>query len=149
MIKKICLTTRDGKRVVGCKIVVTSVFETDIENIWCKIQDIDTLREICKPKASFISYDDVPSVWKEGETFCFKLFLHRFIPIGKHTISIIKIDKKSREIWNHYIQMEKIAENVTRYTDSIELHAGYLTQFAAWWALKFYKHRQKKWQEII
>ena len=61
MIKKICLTTRDGKRVVGCKIVVTSVFETDIENIWCKIQDIDTLREICKPKASFISYDDVPS----------------------------------------------------------------------------------------
>ena len=137
MIKKICLTTRDGKRVVGCKIVVTSVFETDIENIWCKIQDIDTLREICKPKASFISYDDVPSVWKEGETFCFKLFLHRFIPIGKHTISIIKIDKKSREIvsneynkrvtiWNHYIQMEKIAENVTRYTDSIELHAGYL-----------------------
>ncbi|EXZ60717.1 hypothetical protein M107_5136 [Bacteroides fragilis str. 3725 D9(v)] len=45
--------------------------------------------------------------------------------------------------------MEKIAENVTRYTDSIELHAGYLTQFAAWWALKFYKHRQKKWQEII
>ena len=123
MIKKICLTTRDGKRVVGCKIVVTSVFETDIENIWCKIQDIDTLREICKPKASFISYDDVPSVWKEGETFCFKLFLHRFIPIGKHTISIIKIDKKSREIvsneynkrvtiWNHYIQMEKIAENV-------------------------------------
>ena len=160
MIKKICLTTRDGKRVVGCKIVVTSVFETDIENIWCKIQDIETLREICKPKASFISYDDVPSVWKEGETFCFKLFLHRFIPIGKHTISIIKIDKKSREIvsneynkrvtiWNHYIQMEKIAENVTRYTDSIELHAGYLTQFAAWWALKFYKHRQKKWQEII
>ena len=145
---------------MGRKVVVTSVFETDIENIWCKIQDIETLREICQPKASFISYDDVPSVWKEGETFCFKLFLHRFIPIGKHTISIIKIDKKSREIvsneynkrvtiWNHYIQMEKIAENVTRYTDSIELHAGYLTQFAAWWALKFYKHRQKKWQEII
>ena len=141
MIKKICLTTRDGKRVVGCKIVVTSVFETDIENIWCKIQDIDTLREICKPKASFISYDDVPSVWKEGETFCFKLFLHRFIPIGKHTISIIKIDKKSREIVSN--------EYNKRYTDSIELHAGYLTQFAAWWALKFYKHRQKKWQEII
>ena len=27
------------------KVVVTSVFETDIENIWCKIQDIETLRE--------------------------------------------------------------------------------------------------------
>ena len=56
MIKKICLVTRRGKRVMGRKVVVTSVFETDIENIWCKIQDIETLREICKPKASFISY---------------------------------------------------------------------------------------------
>ena len=26
---------------------------------------------------------------KRERTFCFKLFLHRFIPIGKHTISII------------------------------------------------------------
>ena len=53
---------------MGRKVVVTSVFETDIENIWCKIQDIETLREICKPKASFISYGNIPPVWKEGET---------------------------------------------------------------------------------
>ena len=98
MIKKICLVTRRGKKVMGRKVVVTSVFETDIENIWCKIQDIETLREICKPKASFISYGNIPPVWKEGETFYFKMFLHRFIPIGKHTINVIKIDKKSREI---------------------------------------------------
>ena len=41
--------TRRGKKVMGRKVVVTSVFETDIENIWCKIQDIETLREICDP----------------------------------------------------------------------------------------------------
>lgn len=135
--------TRKGKRVVGRKIVVTSVFETDIENIWCKIQDIDTLREICKPKARFISYDNIPPVWQEGETFCFRIFLHWFIPIGKHTINVIRIDKKSREIvsneynkrvtiWNHYIQMKKITKNITRYTDSVELYAGYLTPLVAW-----------------
>lgn len=139
----------------GNRVVVTSVFETDIENIWCKIQDIDTLREICKPKASFISYDNIPLIWKEGETFYFRMFLHRFIPIGKHTINVIKIDKNQRKIvsneynkrvtvWNHYIQMEKITEIITRYTDSVELYAGYLTPFVAWWTLKFYKHRQKK-----
>ena len=72
MIKKICLVTRRGKKVMGRKVVVTSVFETDIENIWCKIQDIETLREICKPKASFISYGNIPPVWKEGETFYFR-----------------------------------------------------------------------------
>jgi len=48
MIKKICLMTRGGKEVVGRRVVVTSEFEANRENIWCKIQDIDTLREICK-----------------------------------------------------------------------------------------------------
>ena len=156
--------TRRGKKVMGRKVVVTSVFETDIENIWCKIQDIETLREICKPKASFISYGNIPPVWKEGETFYFKMFLHRFIPIGKHTINVIKICllytsdaadevvsneyNKRVTIWNHYIQMEKITENVIKYTDSVELYAGYLTPLVAWWTLYFYKHRQKKWQKI-
>ena len=46
MIKKICLMTRGGKEVVGRRVVVTSEFEANRENIWCKIQDIDTLREI-------------------------------------------------------------------------------------------------------
>mgnify|MGYP000122912528 FL=1 len=144
---------------MGRKVVVTSVFETGIENIWCKIQDIETLREICKPKASFISYGNIPPVWKEGETFYFKMFLHRFIPIGKHAINIIKIDKKAREIvsneynkrvtiWNHYINMEDVSPNVTRYTDMVDLYAGGLTALAAWWTLNFYKHRQKKWQKI-
>ena len=37
MIKKICLMTRGGKEVVGRRVVVTSEFEANRENIWCKI----------------------------------------------------------------------------------------------------------------
>ena len=59
------------------------------------------------------------------------MLLHRYIPIPKHTNNVNNIDKKSREIvskeynkrvtiWNHYIQMEKITENVIKYTDSVE-----------------------------
>ena len=43
---------------MGCRVTVTSDFHSSIENIWNKIQDVDTLREICKPKASFISCDN-------------------------------------------------------------------------------------------
>ena len=39
MIKKICLMTRGGKEVVGRRVVVTSEFEANRENIWCKIQE--------------------------------------------------------------------------------------------------------------
>ncbi len=67
------------------------------------------------------------------------------------------MDKASREIdteeyndtviiWNHYIKMEEISQQVTRYTDTVDLYAGCFTPIAAWWTLKFYKHRQCKWQ---
>lgn len=72
MIKKICLMTRGGKEVVGRRVVVTSEFEANRENIWCKIQDIDTLREICKPKASFISYDNTSLDGKKENLFALK-----------------------------------------------------------------------------
>ena len=38
--------TRGGKEVVGRRVVVTSEFEANRENIWCKIQDVDTLRNL-------------------------------------------------------------------------------------------------------
>lgn len=159
MIKKIQLTTREGKKVIGRQVIVTSDFEINIENVWCKIQDVDTLREICNPKASFVSCDDSPLIWGEGKSFLFKMYLHKVIPIGNHTINIIKMDKASREIvsneynkrvpiWNHYIKMEDIGKNITRYTDVVDLYAGLLTPFVTWWTVKFYKHRQRMWQKI-
>lgn len=87
------------------------------------------------------------------------MFLHRFIPVGKHTINVVKMDKTLRElqteeynkrvtIWNHYVKMEEVAQNVTRYADVVDLYAGCFTFVAAWWTLRFYKHRHKKWQAI-
>ena len=159
MIQKVKLTTRTGKKVVGSRITLSSDFPSNIENIWTKIQDVNTLIEITKPKARFISCGNSPILWKEGNSFVFKLFLHGFIPVGKHTINVVKMDKVSREIdteeynktviiWNHYIKMEEVNSNVTRYTDVVDLYAGNLTSIAAWWTLKFYMHRQRKWQKI-
>ena len=50
MIQKVKLITREGKKVMGYRVTVTSDFHSNIENIWDKIQDIDTLREICNLK---------------------------------------------------------------------------------------------------
>ena len=53
-------------------------------------------------------------------------------------INVVKMDKASREIdteeyndtviiWNHYIKMEEISQQVTRYTDTVDLYAGCFT----------------------
>lgn len=96
---------------------------------------------------------------ERGQNFCFQNVLAWILPVGRHTINVVKMDKTSREIdtkeydntvviWNHYIKMEEISQQVTRYTDTVDLYAGCLTSIAAWWTLKFYKHRQRKWQKI-
>ena len=72
MIKKICLMTRGGKEVVGRRVVVTSEFEANRENIWYKIQDIDTLREICKPKPVLYLMIILLLLGKKGNLFALK-----------------------------------------------------------------------------
>ena len=159
MIQKIELTTRKGKKVTGRRVAVTSDFPSHIENIWTKIQDVDTLREICRPKARFVACGDAPVQWKEGETFVFKMYVHCFFPLGRHTIHVVKMDRASHEIdtqeynaavpvWNHYIKMEELGPHATRYADTVDLYAGCLTPAVAWWTLRFYRHRQRKWQKI-
>ena len=38
-----------------------------------------------------------------------------------------------------HIKMEEVSQNATKYTDIVDLYAGWLTPLAAWWTLKFYR----------
>ncbi len=44
MIQKVKLTTREGKKVMGYRVTVTSDFHSNIENIWDKSFGITILR---------------------------------------------------------------------------------------------------------
>lgn len=51
--------------------------------------------------------------------------------------------------WNHLIKHELIDNKSVRYTEEIDLYAGILTGFAAWWSSVFYRHRQKRREVIL
>ena len=52
-------------------------------------------------------------------------------------------------IWNHRIRLEYVDETATRYTDEVEIDAGWKTIFIYLWATIFYKHRQRKWKKLL
>ena len=58
--RKIELKDKEGKIRIGRKISVSSIFDCPPEIMWEKILDLDTLIEICKPKASFKSVSENP-----------------------------------------------------------------------------------------
>ncbi len=99
-------------------------------------------------------------VWREGETFRFKLKIFCFLSLGAHTILVIKFDEQSFVMyteegnkavpcWNHTITLEKIDAPSSRYTDEVELYAGWKTLVVSWWSRMFYRHRQRKWKKLL
>ena len=51
--------------------------------------------------------------------------------------------------WNHEIILEELQGNRCRYTDKVDIDAGWKTIFVWMWANCFYTHRQKKWIKLL
>ena len=142
-------------------VIKSSVFISDTVGIWEKLQQLTTLQYIAAPYATFAPEDKRANpVWKNGETYRFRLKLFGVIPLGVHTIRILTLDRNKFVIitsednpfvpvWNHRVELTKIDERRTRYTDEIEIDAGWKTPMVCLWAKMFYAHRQKRWADLL
>lgn len=138
----------------------SSVFPAAKDEIFRRLQKLKTLQYIAHPYATFKSVDDTEELtWQEDSAFAFHFKLFALIPFGVHTIKVIQFDiekgiytqegNKHVPVWNHKIILEKIDENTTKYTDIVEIQAGWKTIFVYLWANSFYAHRQRKWKRLL
>lgn len=138
----------------------SSVFPAAKDEIFRRLQKLKTLQYIAHPYATFKSVDDTEELtWQEDSAFAFHFKLFALIPFGVHTIKVIQFDiekgiytqegNKHVPVWNHKIILEKINENTTKYTDIVEIQAGWKTLFVYLWANCFYAHRQRKWKRLL
>lgn len=138
----------------------SSVFPAAKDEIFRRLQKLKTLQLIAHPYATFKSVDDTEELtWQEDSAFAFHFKLFALIPFGVHTIKVIQFDiekgiytqegNKHVPVWNHKIILEKIDENTTKYTDIVEIQAGWKTLFVYLWANCFYAHRQRKWKRLL
>ncbi len=138
----------------------TSIFPASKQVVFGKIQKLSTLQYIAFPYATFkevCGNEDL--IWKSGQTFKFKLRLFGIIPLGIHSISVIDFDEERGiytiegnrhvPVWNHRIILESINHTSVRYTDEVEIGAGWKTPFVFLWAKMFYAHRQRKWIKLL
>ena len=136
----------------------TSVFPASRESVFARLQRLETLQYIAAPYATFTPVEKSAAFsWQEGETSSYRFKLFGLIPFGVHTIRIERFDQngiQSREhnrhvpVWDHLITLEDLGEQ-TRYTDEVEIRAGWKTVFIWLWAKAFYAHRQRKWIRLL
>lgn len=136
----------------------TSVFPAPREEVFARLQRLETLQYIAAPYATFDPVEkNTDFSWKEGATSSYHFRLCGFIPFGLHTIRIERFDQngiQSREhnrqvpVWDHLIMLEDLGDQ-TKYTDKVEIRAGWKTVFIWLWAKAFYAHRQRKWIRLL
>jgi len=139
-------------------VMKSSVFPAARETVFEKLQKLETLQYIARPYATFEPVGAAKLVWEVGSTSAYRFWLFGVIPFGTHSIHIVRFDPdgiSSREenehvpVWNHDIHLVEKDETHTRYTDRVEIHAGWKTVFIWLWANAFYAHRQRKWIRLL
>lgn len=140
--------------------ITTKLNCTDLK-LWSIILKPETLQYIASPILYFtpIHRDEPFNEWRVGKTYKLKIYLFKYLPLGKHYITIFNIDKKLNKIethesglmspiWNHSILFNRISNEI-EYTDQIEIKAGVMTFFIWIFAQIFYRHRQRKLKKLL
>ena len=142
-------------------VVKESLFPAGVDEIWDKLQHLSTLQFVAAPYVSFKPMDgQLDFQWQESSLFSLRFKLFGLIPMGVHTIRILRFDKEGLEIysnesnpfipvWNHRIRLQQIDGKHTKYMDQVEIDAGLKTPFVYLWASAFYSHRQRKWIQLL
>ncbi len=130
--------------------------------LWRKLLQPASLRFVAAPILRFVPIGDadLDGAWEEDVPYDLELFFLRLVPLGRHTIRLVRIDDEANTIvsresgalartWNHTISFHEVAPGVVRYTDEIEIGAGWLTPAVWLFAHLFYRHRQRRWKVLL
>lgn len=142
-------------------VFVSSVFPAAADQVWDRLTRVETLQYIAAPYATFAPVDQSKElVWRTGEEMQFRLYLFGIVPLGVHTIHVRRFDRqtysvyteesnKSVPVWNHSISIVPLEEESVHYTDEVTIGAGFLTGAVYLWGKLFYRHRQRKWKQLL
>ncbi|TVS19265.1 MAG: hypothetical protein EA417_00975 [Gammaproteobacteria bacterium] len=141
---------------------ISTQFACTESKLWQKLSKPESLQFVASPMLGFTPVEPgvLGSEWEVGRDYPLKLYFLKFIPLGRHTIQLVKVDRdqkliSSREsgllakVWNHDIFFQEIEPGLVSYTDEIEIRAGWLTPLIWLFAHVFYRHRQRRWKVLL
>ncbi|MBA2881349.1 hypothetical protein HNR65_001676 [Desulfosalsimonas propionicica] len=132
------------------------------KDLWQKIIEPKALQFVAWPILSFIP-DEAGALdgeWIVGKKYNLRLFFLKCIPLGRHIIQLVKIDKtantissqekgKLTRVWNHDITFHEVYPGKVHYIDKIEISAGLRSPVIWLFAHIFYRHRQRRWKLLL
>lgn len=144
------------------KIDLKTIVHADIDVFWSKLKDPTSLYFVALPIISFDGIDDVThgEHWKEGETYQLPMRYFGRIPAGSQSVRMMTVNDGARLIvtdesggvarkWIHTMELTQLGNGQVRYRDTLEIQAGMKTPFLWLFVQLFYRHRQRRWHELL
>ena len=145
------------------RTILTTILDCPKERVWQEVQTVRLLAYIAAPMVIFepLQPTRFPEIWGEA---CYQVRMKIFgrFSFGRHWIVISKPlaatgafqlrdngygDRISK--WDHWITIQDEPNEKTRYTDYVDIEAGFLTPFVWLFSQAFYRHRQRQWQKLV
>lgn len=130
-----------------------------VERVWEAILQPATMLYVLNGLFSFPALEGRVDPILEGETGAGWTLLFHVVPFAKWTISVVQVDPATRTVrthehggmircWNHTLHAEALDATHTRYTDTIEVGAGALTNLVAVCVGFIFSYRQRRLRHL-
>lgn len=131
------------------------------------IQHVRTPRLLEYVAAPWIRFEAVdppvlPDEWEPGGRYLVRMKLFGVVPLGTQVIGIRAVEQRGERllvhdlgtsalvrVWDHRIEISPAGDGRTRYCDRVRIDAGWRTPFVAWFAKRFFAHRQRRWRRLV
>lgn len=131
------------------------------EKVAAHLRTSRLLIHVASPVVKFIpaGATQLPEKWEEG-AYWVSLRLFGFIPFGKQAVVIsypespnyFSIRDNGHSVlvkkWDHRITINPMGTG-TLYRDHVTIEAGVFTVFVWAFAQLFYRHRQRRWRQLV
>lgn len=155
-----------GSNMRPMKVSLSTTLPCPLELAWRAVNTPALLAEVAYPLVTLKNLERHPlgeqaQTWPRRDTVYVYSYLFGRIPLGKRTI-VLEIDNDTHTIqtyerdplirrWDHLITMTadaNAASGDTLYRDEVIIEAGVLTPLVWAFAHWFYRHRQRRWQQV-
>lgn len=143
------------------RVYVESLLPCDAERAWLAVQTSALLLEVTAPVIFFRTPpgERLPERWTVGPKIQTRPRMLGVLPLGDWNLRFERIDADAREIqtresgatiarWDHRIRIRPAGHGRCRYSDEIEVEAGWRTPFVWLFAHFLYRYRQWRWRRV-
>jgi hypothetical protein len=144
------------------ELTVESELPITANNAWKILLKSETLLYIAQGIMSIKPVSEpFPQKWEQSKNYKSIMYMYGIIPYGGiHSIFFKKIDhenhiieteesNKSFRMWNHTMHIIEKDYQRCIISDVVLINNGWLSLISVKWALYYYRHRHKRWLEII